>query len=75
MKDDLTIEEAADFLKVSRSYLLDLLESGALPIHLVGSERRLRTEDLARYKEQVDGQRRKALDELTAEAQELGLGY
>jgi len=75
MKDDLTIEEAADFLNVSRSYLLDLIESGALPIHLVGSERRVRRDDLARYKEQVDAQRRKALDELTAEAQELGLGY
>jgi excisionase family DNA binding protein len=75
MKDDQTIEEAADFLKVSRSYLLDLLESGALPIHLVGSERRVRRDDLTRYKEQVDAQRRKALDELTAEAQELGLGY
>jgi excisionase family DNA binding protein len=75
MKDDLTIEEAADFLKVSRSYLLDLLESGALPIQLVGSERRVRRDDLTRYKEQVDAQRRKALDELTAEAQELGLGY
>jgi hypothetical protein len=32
-------------------------------------------DDLARYKEQIDAQRRKALDELTAEAQELGLGY
>lgn len=75
MKDDLTIEEAADFLNVSRSYLLDLIKSGALPIHLVDSERRVRRDDLARYKEQVDAQRRKALDELTAEAQELGLGY
>jgi excisionase family DNA binding protein len=75
MKDDLTIEEAADFLNVSRSYLLDLLKSGALPVRLVGLERRVRRDDLARYKEQVDAQRRKALDELTAEGQELGLGY
>jgi excisionase family DNA binding protein len=75
MNEDLTIAEAADFLNVSRSYLLDLIESGALPIHLVDSERRVRRDDLARYKEQLDAQRRKALDELTAEAQELGLGY
>jgi len=75
MKDDLTIEEAADFLNVSRSYLLDLIESGALPIHLVGAERRVRRDDLARHKEQIDAQRRKVLDELTSEAQELGLGY
>jgi len=75
MKDELTIEEAADFLNVSRSYLLDLLKSGAFPARLVGTERRVRMDDLARYKEQVDAQRRKALDELTAQAQELGLGY
>lgn len=75
MKDDLAIEEAADFLNVSCSHLFDLIESGALPIYLVGSERRARRADLARYKEQVDAQSRKALDELTAEAQELGLGY
>jgi excisionase family DNA binding protein len=75
MKDDLAIEEAADFLNVSRSYLLNLIESGAFPIHLVGLERRVRRDDLARYKEQVDAQRRKALDELTVEAQKLRLGY
>lgn len=75
MKEELTIGEAADFLNVSPPYLLDLLKSGVLPIRLVGSERRVRTEDLARYKEQIDAQRRKALDELTAEVQELGHGY
>jgi excisionase family DNA binding protein len=75
MKDELTIEEAADFLNVSRSYLLDLLESGALPCRLVGTDRRVRMEDAGRYKEQIDAQRRKLLDELTAEARELGLGY
>jgi excisionase family DNA binding protein len=75
MKDDLTIEEAADFLNVSRSYLVGLLRSGALPARFVGSERRVCGDGLARYKEQVDALRRKALDELTAEAQELGFGY
>jgi len=68
-------KRAAGFLNVSRSYLLNLTKSGALPVYFVGSERRVRRDDLARYKEQVDAQRRKALDELTAEAQELGLGY
>jgi excisionase family DNA binding protein len=75
MNDDLTIEEAADFLNVSRLYLLDLLKTGALPSNFVGTERRVPVEDLARYKKQIDAQRRKALDELAAEAQELGLGY
>ncbi len=75
MKDDLAIEEAAGFLNVSRSYLLNLTKSGALPVYFMGSERRVRRDDLSRYKEKVDAQRRKALDQLTAEAQELGLGY
>jgi excisionase family DNA binding protein len=75
MKEELTIREAADFLKVSHPYLLDLLKSGVLPSRLVGSERRVHGEDLTRYKEQIDAQRRKVLDELTAEAQELGFGY
>jgi excisionase family DNA binding protein len=75
MKDDLTIEEAAGFLNVSRSYLLNLLKTGALPSRFVGTERRVPVEDLARYKTQIDAQRRNALDELTAEAQELGFGY
>lgn len=75
MNEDLTIAQAADFLHVSRSYLLDLLKSGAFPVSFVGTEQRIRMEDLARYKEQVDAQRRKALDELTAEVQELRLGY
>jgi excisionase family DNA binding protein len=75
VNDDLTIEEAADCLHVSHSYMLDLLKSGAISVRLVGSERRVRMEDIVRYKEHIDAQRRKALDELTAEAQELGLGY
>jgi excisionase family DNA binding protein len=65
MNDDLTIEEAADFLNVSRSYLLDLLKSGASPVRLVGSERCVRMEDIVRYKEHIDAQRfkiRGALD-------------
>jgi excisionase family DNA binding protein len=75
MKEELTIGEATNFLNVSLSYLLDLLNSGAIPVRLVGSERRIRMDDLARYKEHIDAQRRKVLDELTAEAQELKLGH
>jgi hypothetical protein len=41
----------------------------------VGAHRRIRFEDVARYKESIDAERRKVLDALAAEAQELGLGY
>ena len=41
----------------------------------VGTHWRVRFEDVLHYKEAIDGERRKVLDELAAEAQELGMGY
>ena len=71
----MTTQEAADFLNVSRPYLIKLLESGAVPYHKVGSHRRIRFLDLKAFKDRTAEKRAKALDELTAQAQELGLGY
>jgi hypothetical protein len=42
---------------------------------LVGAHRRIRFEDVARYTENIDAERRKALDQLAAEAQDLKMGY
>jgi hypothetical protein len=52
-----------------------LLEEGKIPFRMVGAHRRVRFEDLVRFKQQDDEDRRKVLDELTAEAQRLGLDY
>jgi excisionase family DNA binding protein len=75
VKAELTTQQAADFLNVSRPFLIDLLESRKLPFRLVGTHRRIRFEDLTRYKESIDRDRREVLDELAAESQRLGLGY
>jgi excisionase family DNA binding protein len=60
---------------VSRPFLVQLLEQKKLPFRLVGTHRRIRFEDVLRYKENIDAERRKVLDQLAAEAQELKMGY
>jgi excisionase family DNA binding protein len=72
---EFTTQKAADFLRVSRPFLIKLLETGEIPFRKVGKHRRVRFEDLIDYKEKIDNKRLKVLEELTAQAQELNLGY
>ena len=72
---ELTTQEAADFLSVSRPYLIRLLEQRKMPFHMVGTHRRIRFEDLMSFKEESEKKRREAMDELARQAQELGMGY
>lgn len=65
---DLTTVEAARLLSVSRQFLIQLLEQGQIPYHMVGTHRRLYARDVLAYKSRRDSARRVTLDQL-AEAE------
>ncbi len=70
---ELTTQQAADFLNVSRPYLIKLLEQGEIPYIKVGAHRRVRFEDLKKYKEQRDQKRSQILQQLIEMSEEAGL--
>lgn len=72
---ELTTQEAADLLNVSRPHLVKLLADKQIPFHKTGSHRRVRIEDVIDYKNMIAAKRREVLDELAADAQELDPEY
>ena len=72
---EISTQEAAKLLNVSRPFLVGLLENGEIPFRKVGAHRRVKLTDVLEYKDQSDAKRLQALNELTTLSQEEGMGY
>lgn len=68
-------QEAADYLEVSRPYIVRLLEKGEIPFSKVGTHRRIKVSDLVAYQKKMKTIRRKQLNFLAQQAQDINLGY
>lgn len=71
--DDLTTEQAASLLGVSRPTVVRMIDEGKLPARMVGTHRRVTLSDVIAYREESSRRQSEALDEMTRQAEELGL--
>lgn len=72
---ELSTVDAANFLNVSRPFVIKEIEAGRLPCRLVGTHRRIALDDLMTYARAMRARQREALDRLAETTRELGLDY
>ncbi|MGD9797325.1 MAG: helix-turn-helix domain-containing protein [Acidimicrobiia bacterium] len=70
---EVTTQQAATVLNVSRPTVVKLIDDGTLPARLVGSHRRILLADLLAYRDRIVAERRAVLDQMTRDAEDLGL--
>ena len=75
IETELSTQQAADLLNVSRPFLVEQLENGLIPYHKIGSHRRVMYADVMAYKRDIDTKRLAVLEELVALGQEWEMGY
>jgi len=74
-KQEVSTVEAANFLNVSRPFVIKEIEQGRLPHRMVGTHRRIAFDDLLQYAEKMRARQQSALDRMADNARELGLNY
>jgi excisionase family DNA binding protein len=74
-ESELSTQQAADMINVSRPHIVSLIERGELAARSVGKHRRILLKDLLELDAKMKGQRKEGLKELAKEAQDLNLGY
>lgn len=74
-KQEFTTVEAANFINVSRPFVIKEIEAGRLKHRMVGKHRRIPFESLVEYMQQMNAKQEAALDRMAANARELGLDY
>jgi excisionase family DNA binding protein len=72
---ELTTQEAANLLNVSRPFLNKMLERGEIQFHKVGTHRRIKFSDLENYRQKRERERSAAMQALADQAEDLGMGY